>query len=107
MSISTSGLVANSKITSVTITLPKDHALLRLRDLLPWEELYNIIKPDLQKTKKGKWNVGRALFVRVHLAVYILQQLYNLTDRRAEYGIKDNVSYQLFCKSSYLYVLIR
>jgi IS5 family transposase len=35
--------------------------------------------------------------IRVHLAAYLLQKLYDLTDRQVEYGIKDNAAYQIFC----------
>jgi transposase, IS5 family len=52
---------------------------------------------DLKQTTKGYWWTGRKLLVRVHLAAYFLQQLYDLTDRAVEYGIKDNAAYQVFC----------
>jgi len=56
------------------------------------------VAEDLKKTTtKGFWWMGPKLFVRVHLGAYILQKLYNLTDRATEYGIKDNAAYQLFC----------
>ena len=48
-------------------------------------------------TKKGQWWRGRPIYVRIHLAVYLLQKLYDLTDRQAEYGVKDNAAFQLFC----------
>jgi hypothetical protein len=41
--------------------------------------------------------MGRRVVVRIHLGAYILQKLYDLTDRQVEYGIKDNAAYQLFC----------
>jgi hypothetical protein len=41
--------------------------------------------------------MGRKLKIRVHLSIFILQRLYNLTDRKAEYGLRDNAAYQLFC----------
>jgi IS5 family transposase len=37
------------------------------------------------------------LRVRIHLGLYILQQLYNLTDRQAEYALHDNAAFRLFC----------
>ena len=40
--------------------------------------------------------MGRKLFVRVHLAAYSLQEVYDLTDRQVEYGLNDNAAYQLF-----------
>jgi len=57
-----------------------------------------IVIADLKKTTaKGKWWLGRKICVRLHLAAYLLQQLYNLTDRQVEYGMKDNAVYQVFC----------
>jgi len=35
--------------------------------------------------------------LRIHLGVYLLQQLFNKTDRQIEYDVKDNAAYQLFC----------
>ena len=37
------------------------------------------------------------LKLRIHLAVFLLQQLFNKTDRQIEYDVKDNAAYQLFC----------
>jgi len=66
--------------------------------MLPWTDLAEIVLPDLQSsTVKGKWWMGRPLRLRVHLGVYLLQQLFNLTDRQIEYAVKDNAVYQLFC----------
>lgn len=47
--------------------------------------------------KQGQWRMGRALGLRVHLGAYLLQQLFNKTDRQTEYDIKDNAAYQIFC----------
>ncbi|STX55735.1 transposase IS4 [Legionella beliardensis] len=41
--------------------------------------------------------MGRKLRVRIHLGVYLLQQLFNKTDRQIEYDVKDNAVCQLFC----------
>lgn len=66
--------------------------------MLHWPTLFEIVIPDLKKTtSKGFWWMGRKLIIRIHLGAYILQRLYNLTDRQTEYGIKDNAAYQLFC----------
>ncbi|MFQ6025908.1 MAG: transposase [Dehalococcoidia bacterium] len=57
-----------------------------------------MVLPDLRyTTARGKWWIGRKLQWRVHLGAFLLQWLYNLTDRQVEWGIKDNVAYQLFC----------
>jgi hypothetical protein len=97
MSISKSGLSAKSKVYFVSIQVPPAHPLIVLRDLLPWEELYGCIEEDLKKTKKGKFFTGPQLQVRPHLGAYTLQQLYNLTDRKTEYMLRDNAAAQIFC----------
>lgn len=56
-----------------------------------------LVESDLQKTtSKGMWWTGRKIMVRLHLGAYLLQKLYNLTDRKTEYQIKDNAAFQLF-----------
>ncbi len=54
-----------------------------------------IILPDLQNTQKEQYWRGRPK-IRTHLGVYLLQQMYNLTDRQAEYSLNDNAAFQLF-----------
>jgi IS5 family transposase len=98
MSIDDSGL--NGKISGrdIVITVENNHPLIQLAQALNWEELAEIIVPDLQSTtKKRRWWMGRPLRLRIHLGAYILQQLFNKTDRQIEYDIKDNAVYQLFC----------
>ena len=41
--------------------------------------------------------MGRPLRVRIHLVAYILQQMFNLTDRVAEQQVRDNAAFRLFC----------
>lgn len=98
MSIDDSGL--NGKISGrdIVITVENKHPLIQLAQALNWEDLAEIIVSDLQSTtKKGRWWMGRPLRLRIHLGAYILQQLFNKTDRQIEYDIKDNAVYQLFC----------
>ena len=60
--------------------------------------MVDLVLPDLKKTTKhGKWWLGRKLKLRIHLGLYLLQQLYNKTDRQIEYDLKDNGAYQIFC----------
>lgn len=73
------------------------HPLIRLSQSIPWKTLVDTILPDLKKTKKGCWWLGRKLKIRTHLGVYLLQQIFNKTDRQIEYDVKDNAAYQLFC----------
>lgn len=89
-----------TKITSaeINIEVSSNHPLIRLANIIDWTRLYEIIIPDLKATTfNGKWWLGRKLKIRIHLGIYILQNLYNLTDRKVEYNVKDNAAYQLFC----------
>ncbi len=97
MSIDLSGRDQMVTACSVEIRVAATHPLLELSNLLPWRELMDIIVEDLKSTTpKGMWWLGRRIRVRLHLAVYLLQKLYNLTDRGIEYALRDNAAYQLF-----------
>jgi len=79
----------NKEITAkeLRITISNNHPLIKLANKLPWQKMLDIILPDLQKTEQGKFWVGRPLKIRAHLGIYLLQQMYNLTDRQAEYNL--------------------
>lgn len=97
MSLDISGGDVAVTPAAVSIYVTKDHPLIKLANMLPWALLIALVAEDLKRTTaKGRWWVGRRLLVRVHLAAYILQKLYDLTDRQVEYGLKDNAAYQLF-----------
>ena len=89
MSFDESGL--NSKVTAknVVIEIGAKNPLIQLANSLLWTKLAEIILPDLKMTTKNKWWMGRPLCLRIHLGAYFLQQLYGLTDRQTEYGIKE------------------
>ena len=98
MSIDLSGMDAGLTPQLISIRINQSHPLLRLASAIPWASFMLMVTEDLKKTTlKGCWWMGPKLFVRIHLGAYILQKLYNLTDRATEYGIKDNAAYQLFC----------
>ncbi len=98
MSIHEDGLRCKIKGGDLIINIDEKHPLLILGNTLPWLQLFDIILPDLKiSTAKGKWWCGHALKVRVHLGVYILQQLFNKKDRQIESEIKENAAYQIFC----------
>jgi IS5 family transposase len=97
MSLDISGGDDAVKPASVSISVTGTHPLIQLANVIPWIVFMNIAAEDLKRTtKKGFWWMGPRLFVRVHLAAFILQKLYNLTDRQTEYSLKDNAAYQLF-----------
>lgn len=98
MSICSSGLDAPCRAQPVTIPVSPTHPLLQLAQVIPWPALAELVLPDLkQSTTKGKWWLGRKLKLRIHLGAFLLQWLYNLTDRQVEWGLKDNGAYRLFC----------
>jgi hypothetical protein len=98
MSICSSGLDAPCCGQPVTIDVAPTHPLLQLAQVIPWPALAEQVLPDLkQSTAKGKWWLGRKLKLRIHLGAFLLQWLYNLTDRQVEWALNDNAAYQLFC----------
>ena len=97
MSICQSGVGCNVQAGKVLVNVTEQHPLIRLSQSLPWQILVDTVLPDLKMTKKGCWWLGRKLKIRAHLGVYLLQQLFDKTDRQIEYDVKDNAAYQLFC----------
>jgi len=97
MSICQSGMDCNIQAGKILVEITASHPLIKLGQALPWQELVDLTLPDLKKTKAGSWWLGRKLKVRSHLGVYLLQQLFNKTDRQIEYDVKDNAAYQIFC----------
>lgn len=103
MAIDMSGQDIVPNVESITIKILESHPLYLLARSLPWAALMELVAGDLKKTTaKGKWWMGRKIIVRLHLAVYLLQKLYNLTDRKIEYQVKDNAAFQMFCGRGFL-----
>ena len=101
MAIDLSGRDASVRATAVRIFVAENHPLIKLAGALPWPSLIDLVVEDLKKTtKNGFWQRGRRIVVRIHLGAYLLQILYNLTDRQTEYGIKDNAAFQVFSGAS-------
>ncbi|MGM9453796.1 hypothetical protein ACTAZI_10710 [Legionella bozemanae] len=70
------------KAQKIMVEVLPTHPLIKLMNALDWEALGQIILPDLKKsTSKLKWWLGRKLKMRIHLGVFLLQQLLNETDR--------------------------
>ena len=98
VSIDESGLDRKVGAAVIPMTITDEHPLLQLANTLPWKLLCEAVLPDIKATTVfGKWWLGRPLRLRIHLGAYLLQQLFNFTDRQTEYAIKDNAAYQLFC----------
>lgn len=97
MSICQSGIDDKTEAAKILVDITEKHPLIQLAQALPWRELAELIFSDLKKTETGAWWLGRKLKVRIHLGAYLLQQLFNKTDREIEYGVKDNAAYQIFC----------
>ena len=97
MSLNLEGFDNKIEGTTLALTVDDNHPLLKLANALPWETLLELILPDLKETKQLLWWVVRPLKVRLHLGIYLLQQLFNLTDREAEDSLRDNGAFRLFC----------
>lgn len=97
MAICLLGLDAKVQPKTLKVTVSEAHPLIKLAQTVPWKQLADIVMPDLKNTPKGLFSVGRKLWVRIHLGVYILQNIFNKTDRQMEWEIKENAAYQLFC----------
>jgi len=89
----------NQKVVGdiVSLIVNENHPLIKLCNSLSWQELLEIILPDLKRTNKLLWWIGIPLRVRIHLGIYLLQQLLNLIDREAEGSLRDNAAFRLFC----------
>ena len=100
MSFDKSGFDIDIRGRKVSIDVSSGHSLIKLGKILPWKALLELILPDLKATTgKGQWWRGRPLRLRIHLGVYLLQQLFNKTDRQMEFELKSNAAYQLFTGS--------
>ena len=97
MSINNSGINAKLGGGIISITVTGEESLIKLGNFIDWEAIEAVVLPDLKKTEKGCWWRGRALMLRIHLGVYILQALYNKTDRVIGQEINNNAIFQVFC----------
>lgn len=97
MSLSLSGCDQKVKAITVSIEVSSDHPLIKLTNAIPWKVLADLVLDDLkQTTAKGFWNKGRILYLRIHLAVYILQKIYDKKDREIAQDLQDNAAFRLF-----------
>lgn len=97
MGISLKGFGQQLSGSTITLKIADSHRLVKLGNAIDWQALADIVMPDLKATEKGWWRVGRKLKLRIHLGVYLLQQILNIPDRAIEQAIQDNAAYQIFC----------
>ncbi len=102
MSLDIDGFISDIEGGEVVIKISSEHRLLKLARNLFWDEMLKIILPDLKRTEKKCWWVGRPLGVRIHLGVYFVQQMFDLTDRVAEKQVRDNAAFRLLCGYGFL-----
>lgn len=97
MTISISGCDQIVQARTLSIAVESNHSLIKLANILPWKELAEPVCEDLKvTTAKGFWNRGRTILVRMHLAVFVLQKIYNKTDREIAQDLQDNAAFRLF-----------
>ena len=101
MSFAQDGLNSKIKMHSVSIKVRTDHPLIKVANIISWDELAQIVLPDLKlTTAKGLWRIGRKLYLRPHLGIYVLQAQQKKTDEAIVQEIGENAVYQAFCGST-------
>lgn len=100
MSIRQQGMDSRLESKKTGILVPDTCSLIMLANALPWQAMADLVFPDLKKTARRLWWVGRGLQLRIHLAVFILQSRYNYTDREMEEHLRYNAAFQQFCGRS-------
>ena len=83
MSLDTSSFDKPINGCEIEMVVTDKHPLIKLGRQLPWDEILSIVLPDLKNTEKKLWWRGRPLQVRMHLSLYLLQQIFDLRDRQA------------------------
>jgi len=99
MSICDLGMESKVSGGEIVIKVQDDNPLIMLANSLPWAEMAKIVTEDIKNTAKKNYRKGRKLYLRIHLGAYLLQQIFNLTDRETEFSIANNAVYQIFCAS--------
>jgi len=102
MSLCHEALEAKLTDTAVTVAVSANEPLLLLANALDWCHIAHLAIPDLKRTSKGCWYLGRRLSLRSHLGVMILQALLKETDRGMEKRIGLTPVLQVFCGKSVL-----
>jgi hypothetical protein len=61
MSLDVDGFYQEIQGSHATITITEQHPLIKLANALPWNDFLVIILPDLLRTEKLLWWIGRLL----------------------------------------------
>ena len=73
----------------------KKALLIRLNDMIPWQEFRPLLDQVRQKARKS--NAGRRPYdVILMFKLLILQKLYNISDEELEYQVNDRLSFMQF-----------
>jgi len=80
-----------------TIRVEPEHRLVVLCKSIPWEQLMAKAKPILYEEQGISPDIGRALNLRAHLGIYILQAVHNWTDRWTEEMLRFYFPARIFC----------
>ena len=75
-----------------TITRKKEF-LNQIERIIPWSEWKDIIEPHYYKGERG----NKPFDLEVMLRIYLVQNLYNLSDNEMDYQLLDCLSYRHFC----------
>lgn len=102
LSLCHQGLDVKVTDTAVTVAVSAAEPLLAVANALDWCPIAHLAIPNLKRTTKGCWYLGRRLSLRSHLAVMILQTLLKETDRGMEKRIEHTPVLQVFCGKSVL-----
>lgn len=81
---------------TVNIQVTSDNALIRLGQKIPWGSVMDLVTTDLKKTRQGLWHLGRRLHIRLHVSVFLLQIIFDLTDRATEERVRYGADFQIF-----------
>lgn len=97
MSFCMAGMDSLVESGELGIVVHTDHPMILLANTLRWTRLVEIVLPDLKNSGQGFWWRGPRLSLRIHLAIFILQARYQLTDRGVVDSVWHNAAFQLFC----------
>lgn len=101
MSFAHDGLNAKIKNHTAAIKVDETHPMIQLANTIAWNEMAEIALEDLKNTTVGGfWRVGRKLYLRIHLGIFVLQAITKKTDEAIVREISENAVYQAFCGAS-------